>query len=91
MPINRTSASFWRLTRPLLPFGYRGARDLAILMGTVAPSANADGPGAAAETAIPSAVDDRAIAHVLNRLGFGPRPGDLERVRAMGLEDYVEE
>ena len=86
--MNRTSASFWRLTRPLLPLGIAA---LAILMGTVAPAANADGPGAAAETAIPSAADDRAIAHVLNRLGFGPRPGDLERVRAMGLEDYVEE
>ena len=86
--MNRTSASFWRLTRPLLPLGIAA---LAISMGTVAPSANADGPGAAAETAIPSAADDRAIAHVLNRLGFGPRPGDLERVRAMGLEDYVEE
>ena len=86
--MSRTSVIFWRLTKPLLPLGIAA---LAILMGTVAPSANADGPGAAAETAIPSAADDRAIAHVLNRLSFGPRPGDLERVRAMGLEAYVEE
>lgn len=28
---------------------------------------------------------------VLNRMGFGPRPGDVERVRAMGLAAYVEE
>ena len=50
MPTNRTSASFWRLTNPLLPLGIAA---LAILMGTVAPAANADGRGAAAETAIP--------------------------------------
>ncbi len=31
------------------------------------------------------------ILHVLNRLGFGPRPGDFERVSAMGPERYVQE
>ncbi len=29
--------------------------------------------------------------HVLNRLGFGPRPGDVERVKAIGPERYVHE
>src|ERR1700752_5225693 len=29
------------------------------------------------------------IVHVLNRLGFGARPGDVERVQAMGLENYI--
>jgi uncharacterized protein (DUF1800 family) len=27
--------------------------------------------------------------HVLNRLGFGPRPGDIARVNAMGIENYI--
>jgi len=27
----------------------------------------------------------------LNRMGFGPRPGDLERVQALGFENYVQE
>ncbi len=31
------------------------------------------------------------ILHALNRLAFGPRPGDFERVRAMGPERYVHE
>jgi len=31
---------------------------------------------------------DRTI-HVLNRLAFGPRPGDVEHVRAIGPERYV--
>jgi uncharacterized protein (DUF1800 family) len=33
--------------------------------------------------------DDQRILHVLNRLGFGARPGDIERVRAIGLEQYI--
>ncbi|HUF22627.1 MAG TPA: DUF1800 domain-containing protein [Vicinamibacterales bacterium] len=34
--------------------------------------------------------DDGAIVHALGRLGFGARPGDVERVRAMGLDKYIE-
>lgn len=33
--------------------------------------------------------DDQRILHVLNRLGFGARPGDLERVKALGLDNYI--
>jgi uncharacterized protein (DUF1800 family) len=35
--------------------------------------------------------EDQAILHALNRLGFGPRPGDVERVRQMGLENWIEQ
>lgn len=31
------------------------------------------------------------VLHVLNRLAFGPRPGDFERVSAIGPERYVQE
>ncbi|MFL6207504.1 MAG: DUF1800 domain-containing protein [Pyrinomonadaceae bacterium] len=34
--------------------------------------------------------EEQKIAHVLNRLGFGARPGDVERVRQMGLERYID-
>ena len=27
--------------------------------------------------------------HVLNRLSFGPRPGDIERVQSMGIDNYI--
>jgi uncharacterized protein (DUF1800 family) len=30
-------------------------------------------------------------AHVLNRLAFGPKPGDVERVTQMGVRRYIEE
>jgi len=35
--------------------------------------------------------DDAAIVHVLNRIGYGPRQGDVERVRAMGIQKYIEQ
>jgi uncharacterized protein (DUF1800 family) len=34
---------------------------------------------------------EQRILHALNRLGFGARPGDVERVRTVGLERYIEE
>src|SRR3954471_12903469 len=35
--------------------------------------------------------DDQTIVHVLNRIGFGPRPGDLEKVRALGVGGCIEQ
>ncbi len=35
--------------------------------------------------------DDSAIVHVLSRTAFGPRPGDLERVRSQGIQRYIDE
>lgn len=34
--------------------------------------------------------ENRKILHVLNRLGYGARPGDVEKVKAMGLDKYIE-
>src|SRR6266404_2200187 len=34
---------------------------------------------------------DEAILHALNRLAYGPRPGDVERVRQKGLAKWIEE
>jgi uncharacterized protein (DUF1800 family) len=32
---------------------------------------------------------DQQVRHVLNRLGFGPRPGDVAAVRAMGVDEWI--
>jgi uncharacterized protein (DUF1800 family) len=40
---------------------------------------------------IPAHPDDRTIVHVLNRLAYGPASGDVERVRRMGLDKYIEQ
>src|SRR5438046_1441251 len=34
---------------------------------------------------------DEAILHALNRLAYGPRPGDVERVQQMGLAKWIEQ
>jgi len=35
--------------------------------------------------------EDQAIMHALNRLAYGPRPGDVERIRQIGLEKWIDE
>jgi uncharacterized protein (DUF1800 family) len=34
---------------------------------------------------------DEAIFHALNRLAYGPRPGDVERIRQMGLAKWIDQ
>jgi uncharacterized protein (DUF1800 family) len=34
---------------------------------------------------------DEGILHALNRLAYGPRPGDVERVRQMGLAKWIDQ
>lgn len=35
--------------------------------------------------------EDEAILHALDRLAYGPRPGDVERIRKMGLEKWIDQ
>lgn len=35
--------------------------------------------------------EEQKINHVLNRLGFGARPGDVERVKTIGIQKYIEQ
>jgi uncharacterized protein (DUF1800 family) len=53
--------------------------------------AGAAGQAGQARSAVPQKPDDRAIVHVLNRIGFGPAPGNLERVRTLGLSTYIDQ
>jgi uncharacterized protein (DUF1800 family) len=34
--------------------------------------------------------EDEAIVHVLNRLGYGPRPGDVQRIKDLGLAKWID-
>lgn len=38
-----------------------------------------------------SLTEEQKILHVLNRLGFGARPGDVERVKKIGIEKYIDQ
>jgi len=42
-------------------------------------------------SAVPANADDKTIVHVLNRLGFGAMPRDVERVRRIGLDKYIDQ
>lgn len=35
--------------------------------------------------------EDEAIMHAMNRLGYGPQPGDVESIRKMGLEKWIDQ
>ncbi|HKF23889.1 MAG TPA: DUF1800 domain-containing protein [Candidatus Angelobacter sp.] len=44
-----------------------------------------------ADPALAQMDDDKRILHALNRFTFGVRPGDVERVRAMGLDKWFDQ
>ena len=51
----------------------------------IAPSAMAPSGIAREQTA------DQQVMQVLNRLAYGPRPGDVSKVRAMGVDAWIDE
>jgi uncharacterized protein (DUF1800 family) len=62
------------------------------ISGHTAPTSAGKRPSAVAPTADNSPLtEQQKIVHVLNRLGFGPRPGDIERVKSIGLDRYIDE
>ena len=59
---------------------------IAIMLATPAFATLA---GPAKDPKKPRLTEEQRILHVLNRLGFGARPGDLERVKSTGLDNYI--
>ena len=57
----------------------------ALLFGTFIPGLTAQQRA----TQTKALNDEQRILHVLNRLGFGARPGDVARVKAIGLDNYI--
>jgi hypothetical protein len=55
-----------------------------LLIFTVAPAAKD-------ETKPAPMAQNKQIIHALNRFTFGVRPGDVERARAMGLDNWFEQ
>jgi uncharacterized protein (DUF1800 family) len=72
--------------KPSLPAGPLAAGERLIAMPN-APAAR----GRKASDSAPVLTEEQKILHLLNRAGFGPRPGDVERVRQMGIERYLEQ
>ena len=63
-----------------VPVAMRAAHEAAALQATPA-------VGASSESREQTA--DQQVQHVLDRLGFGPRPGDVARVRATGVDEWI--
>jgi len=64
--------------------GLAGTVAVVAMVTLAVPAVIASGPS-------PSPSDEDArIVHALNRLGYGPRPGDVDAVRAMGLERWID-
>jgi uncharacterized protein (DUF1800 family) len=51
---------------------------------------SAESSKAAKGLPIQDLTEDEAILQALNRLGFGPRPGDLQRLKEMGLQKWID-
>jgi uncharacterized protein (DUF1800 family) len=72
----------------------QGPLGTVLLALSVAACAGNPGP-ARPDTAAPHPVtrttDTRTVVHLLNRMTFGPRPGDIERVLAIGVSAYIDE
>ncbi len=62
----------------------------ALLLSTFALGVGAQSMRAPSNKSNAKLTEDQRILHVLNRLGFGARPGDVERVKAMGVDKYIE-
>jgi uncharacterized protein (DUF1800 family) len=60
-------------------------------VGALFVAAAAMAPLASSPSAATRASDEKAIVHVLNRIGFGPRPGDVERIQAIGIQQYIDQ
>ena len=64
---------------------------IAVAATTFAAVISAQSMKTAASKSTAKLTQDQRILHVLNRLGFGARPGDVERVKAMGVDKYIEQ
>ena len=82
------------------------ALSILLVFLALAPSANAgkssfDAPTKSSGKRLPKSfvgklpitqlTENEAILHALDRLAYGPRPGDVERIRKMGLEKWIDE
>ena len=65
----------------------RRAAALALILAVAVPGAAL----ASKKAPLPAPDEDALILHALNRLGYGPRPGDADKVRAIGLGKWIDE
>ena len=75
------------LSLSLMPFGVLQAQAETKTRARVASKSSEK----ASVSTTKSDYSSKDILHLLNRASFGPAPGDLERVKAMGVDAYIEQ
>ncbi len=65
-------------------------RTIAVLLAGLLWPINGDAVGLQVAGAAGELSDREAAVHVLTRLGYGARPGDVDRVLEMGIAAYIE-
>ena len=71
---------------PLLPLAALGLAGCASTRTTSTPTLRAVAPATGRTGALTA---DERVRHVLNRLAFGPRPGDEAAVRSIGVDRWI--
>jgi uncharacterized protein (DUF1800 family) len=66
-----------------------GSVAAAAVVGIAALVCSSSVPASLSAASIPT--DDKTIAHVLDRISYGARPGDVDRVRRLGVLAYIEQ
>src|SRR5262249_8693138 len=73
--------------RGIISTAIASSLSLLLVFGEISSfTAQAQGSKSAKKSAMTA---DQRVAHVLSRLTFGARPGDFERVKAMGIEAFI--
>jgi uncharacterized protein (DUF1800 family) len=82
-----------KMMRTQVPFGLQRLAAFiaiaALLMSTLAAGISAQSMKPKSAEKAARLTEEQRILHVLNRLGFGARPGDVQRVKTMGIENYI--
>jgi len=94
VPVFTTPRSFLAATLSLACIFSLGA-DVPVLSAAPLPAPAADKkhkPDPALKNLpITELTADEAILHALNRLAYGPRPGDIDRIKQMGLAKWIDQ
>jgi uncharacterized protein (DUF1800 family) len=73
----------------LICFGLQTFGNRVTAVEAAPPSNDAGNSRFPGKLPISQLTQDEAIVHALNRLGYGPQPGEVERIKQMGLETWI--
>lgn len=71
--------------------GLAAALLLGAVASCVAPPRSQSAVPSSAELALREQTADQQVLQVLNRLAFGPRPGDVQKVRTIGVDAWIDQ